>query len=167
MHICIVQRFDLHCRSMRYVKIDVIIIYSGPNLPVTRNTRKSSPTFLSYSSRRFAISSAWSFVVRAMEACTSLSSFSASMWLSLALSSSLVFQLNSTLASTAWKRWKIYIIMEKPQTFNAVDPILPPSDRRAAWWICSDGPKEQQRVVKQCFFNRCALGRVFLNCWYS
>ena len=27
MDICIVQRFDLHSRSMRYIKIDVIIKY--------------------------------------------------------------------------------------------------------------------------------------------
>ena len=26
MHICIVLRFDLHCRSMRYIKIDVILL---------------------------------------------------------------------------------------------------------------------------------------------
>ena len=24
------------------------------------------------------------------------------------------------------------------------DYILPPSDRHVTWWICSDGPKEQQ-----------------------
>ena len=40
------------------------------------------------------------------------------------------------------------------------------SDRHAAWWICSDGHKEQQRVVKCRNFQEGALGRVFLNCCY-
>ena len=38
----------------------------------------------------------------------------------------------------------IYIIKETLDTLTAMDSILPPSDRHAARWICSDGAKEQQ-----------------------
>ena len=37
-----------------------------------------------------------------------------------------------------------YIIKETLDTLTAMDSILPPSDRHAARWICSDGAKEQQ-----------------------
>ena len=49
----------------------------------------------------------------------------------------------------------------KPRTVSAMDSILPPpSDRKYAWWICSDGPKEQQGVVKCRFLGVCP-GRFF------
>ena len=38
----------------------------------------------------------------------------------------------------------IYIIKETLDTLTAMDSVLPPSDRHAARWICSDGAKEQQ-----------------------
>ena len=40
---------------------------------------------------------------------------------------------------------------ETLDTLTAMDSILPPSDRHAARWICSDGAKEQQWVVKSRF----------------
>ena len=41
MHICTVQRFDLHCSSMRYIKMDVIInIIIGDETKTYRHNRR-------------------------------------------------------------------------------------------------------------------------------
>ena len=56
---------------------------------------------------------------------------------------------------TEGKKWKktknafvIYIIKERLETLCAMESYLPISDRHAASWIFSDGPRQQIGVVK-------------------
>ena len=53
------------------------------------------------------------------------------------------------------------IIKKKAKTVSAMDSILPRSERHAALWICSDGPKEQQSVVNVTCFRGVCPGKFF------
>ena len=43
---------------------------------------------------------------------------------------------------------RIYIIKERLETSSSMESYLPTSDRHAAWWIFSDGPRQPVGVVK-------------------
>ena len=50
----------------------------------------------------------------------------------------------SSRSTRPWNGQPPSILKENPKTSSAMDFILPPSDRHAAWYISSYGPVEQQ-----------------------